>query len=189
MKDEKLIEPVISTDDLVLPSLWFEEITFSDGTVLKLDRDEIIVLVGPNNAGKSAALREMESWVAHSRTGQVIKNAKLSKVGTKDDLQKYLDAKAQKSGDAINLQYGGIGYSIHHAHLHYFDELIDRHPVASFFAKRITTESRIQDASAAPAIALFQSPPTHPIHILLMDPELAKDISSKFQHAFGKDLD
>lgn len=188
MTVENKIESNTANPHLLRPRLSFEEITFSDGTTLTLDDDDIIIFVGPNNAGKSAALRELESWVARSRAGLVIKNAKMRKVGNQDDLRTYLDAKAQKSGDANNLQYGGIGYNIHHSHLQYFDQTTDRHPVAPFFAKRITTEARIQDANAAPALALFQSPPTHPIHILLMDPELAKDISGKFQHAFGKDL-
>jgi len=188
MSEDKQVEGATANTELLRPRLSFEEITFSDGTILTLDDDDIIVFVGPNNAGKSAALRELEAWVARSNAGLVIKDAKMRKVGTQDDLRQYLDAKAQKSGDAVNLQYGGIGYNIHHTHLNYFDSSTDRHPVAPFFAKRITTEARIQDGNAAPALALFQSPPTHPIHILLMDPELAKDISGKFQHAFGKDL-
>lgn len=43
----------------IAPSLSFESITFSDGQTLNFDSDEIIVFVGPNNAGKSAALREL----------------------------------------------------------------------------------------------------------------------------------
>lgn len=174
--------------ELLRPRLSFETITFSDGTTLTLDDDDIVVFVGPNNAGKSATLRELEAWVARSKPGIVIKHATMRKVGTQNDLRAYLDAKAQKSGDSGNLRYGGIGYDIHHSHLQYFDQPVDRHPVAPFFAKRLTTERRIQDSDAAPALALFQSPPTHPIHILLMDPDLAEDISDKFRHAFGKDL-
>lgn len=174
--------------ELLRPRLSFETITFSDGTKLTLDEDDIVVFVGPNNAGKSAALRELEAWVARSSSGLVIKGATMRKVGTQDDLRAYLDTKAQKSGDSVNLHYGGIGYNIHHTHLQYFDRPTDRHPVAPFFAKRLATEGRIQDSNAAPALALFQSPPTHPIHILLMDPDLSRDISDKFQHAFGKDL-
>lgn len=173
---------------LLRPRLSFETITFSDGTGLKLDEDDIVVFVGPNNAGKSAALRELERWVARSAAGFVIKDATMRKVGTASDLRAYLEANAQKSGKSSNLQYGGIGYNINHAHLEYFDREKDRHPVAPFFTKRLATEGRIQDSNAAPALALFHSPPTHPIHILLMDPDLSKNISEKFQHAFGKDL-
>lgn len=178
----------IKDDNLLRPRLTFETITFSDGTQLTLEEDDIVVFVGPNNAGKSATLRELESWVSRSIPGVVVKSANMRKSGTQEDLRAYLNVKSQKTGDRANLYYGGIGYSIHHTHISYFDQPSDRHPVAPFFAKRLTTESRIQDSNAAPALALFQSPPTHPIHILLMDPELSKDISDKFQHAFGKDL-
>ena len=180
----------MATDESTLlhPRLSFETITFSDGTTLTLNEDDIIVFVGPNNAGKSATLRELEAWVGYSNEGLVVKSATMRKVGTADDLRAYLEAKSQKSGDSVNLSYGGIGYNIHHTHLQFFDGVRNRNTVAPFFAKRLTTESRINDSNAAPAIALFQSPPTHPIHILLMDPELSKDISDKFQHAFGVDL-
>ena len=174
--------------ELRRPKLFFKTITFSDGTTLTLDEDDIVVFVGPNNAGKSAALRELESWVARSESGLVIKNATIIKKGTRDDLEAYLEAKAQKNGVGTSLHYGGIGYNIHHTNLKYFDNPNDRHPVAPFFAKQLTTEGRITDSNAAPSIALFQQPPTHPIHLLLMDKTLSEDISDKFKHAFGKDL-
>lgn len=174
--------------EILRPRLSFETIKFSDGTELRLSEDDIVVFVGPNNAGKSAALRELEAWVARSTPGVVIQGATMRKVGTQADLKAFLESKALKSGDSANLTYGGIGYNIHHSHLHFFEQPSDRHPVAPFFAKRLTTEGRIQDSNAAPNIALFQAPPSHPIHILLMNPELAKEISNKFRHAFGKDL-
>lgn len=183
--DDKIPVEEVET---VRPRLSFETVTFSDGTVLRLGEDDVVVFVGPNNAGKSATLRELEAWVARSSPGLVIKDATMLKVGGQSDLKAYLEANAQKSGDSFNLTYGGIGYNIHHSHLHYFDSPSDRHPVAPFFAKRLTTETRILDSNPVPAIALHQSPPSHPIHMLLMDEELAMMISDKFRHAFGKDL-
>ncbi|MDE0658251.1 MAG: AAA family ATPase [Gammaproteobacteria bacterium] len=170
------------------PTLSFRTITFSDDTTLTLDEDDIVVFVGPNNTGKSAALRELQGWVAHSSSGLVVKNATMCQQGTQEDLRAYLEAKALKTGSGGDLTYGGIGYNIHHTHLSYFDQPADRHPVAPFFARQLATEGRITDSNAAPGIALFQDPPTHPIHLLLMDEALAKDISDKFKHAFGKDL-
>lgn len=178
----------VDTTAITRPRLSFETITFSDGTTLTLDEDDIVVFVGPNNAGKSAALRDLEAWVAKSIAGAVIKDAKMRKTGNKDDLLAYLEANAQKHGDRANISYGGIGYSIHHSNLYYFDQERDRHPVAPFFANRLATENRIQGSNAAPPIALFHEPPSHPIHILLMDPALATDISDKFRRAFGEDL-
>jgi ABC-type hemin transport system ATPase subunit len=45
----------------IAPSITFESVTFSDGTTIQLGVSDIIVLVGPNNAGKSAMLRELEN--------------------------------------------------------------------------------------------------------------------------------
>lgn len=175
------------TKELLKPTISFESITFSDGTTLSLDEDDIIVFVGPNNAGKSAALRELENWIAHARPGLVIKGTTLRKTGTTADLRAYLEVKSQKNGDVASFAFGGMGYNIHHSHLHHFEQ-VALNPVAPLFSKRVTTENRIQDSNPAPAIALFNQPPTHPIHVLLMDPDVAHDLSGKFRHAFGKDL-
>jgi energy-coupling factor transporter ATP-binding protein EcfA2 len=173
---------------VVRPSISFETVTFSDGQTLSFEDDEIIVFVGPNNAGKSAALRDLQSWIVRSQKQTVVHAATIKKTGSSSDLRAYLERYSQKSGDAANLAYGGIGYNIHHTHMHYFDEEIDRHPVAPFFSTRLATESRINGSDPAGAIALYQSPPTHPIHLLLMDPKLGASISALFRTAFGKDL-
>ena len=112
----------------------------------------------------------------------------MTKKGTQESLRAYLEAKAQKSGGSVDFYYGGIGFNIYHSHLSHFDNATDRHPVAPFFVKQLTTESRLTDSNPAPGIRLFQDPPTHPIHLLLMDPALSQDISDKFKHAFGEDL-
>lgn len=169
------------------PSLSFASITFSDGTSLSLDDDDIVVFVGPNNSGKSAALRELEAWLARSAPGVVISSASIKKTGTSSDLKIYLEQHALKSGAQGQELYGGINYNIHHSHLQFFDHS-NRDPVAPFFVKRIATETRIQASNAAPGIALHLEPPTNPIHLLMMYPALASDISSKFRHAFGADL-
>lgn len=185
MTDNELSKP---TANLERPTLAFETITFSDGSKLSFEDDDIVVFVGPNNAGKSATLREMEAMVARTHSGAIVHSAELRKTGDSVSLRAYLDQHAQKSGSGTDLCFGGIGFNIHQSHTSWFDRVDDRHPVASFFAKRLATETRIQDSTAAPAIALYSSPPTHPIHMLLMDEKLAAEMSGKFRHAFGVDL-
>ena len=84
---EKNLSPTPEADvKPIRPRLSFETITFSDGTKLQLAEDDIVVFVGPNNAGKSAALRELEAWIATSSPGLVVKNAALREVGNRADL-------------------------------------------------------------------------------------------------------
>ena len=77
--------PQVDEVKLQPPKLSFEAITFSDGTTLKLDEDDIVVFVGPNNAGKSAALHELEERVKRSTPGLVVKNSTMSKKGTQEN--------------------------------------------------------------------------------------------------------
>lgn len=181
-------EPVELATKPQRPTLAFETITFSDGSTLTFEDDDIVVFVGPNNAGKSATLREMETLVGREDSGLIVRSAQLRQTGDSDSLRAYLDQYSQKSVTGAQLHYGGIGFNINDSHLQFFDKSSNRHFIAPFFAKRLATETRIQDSIAAPGIALHRSPPTHPIHLLLMDEELAADMSEKFRHAFGADL-
>jgi ABC-type cobalamin/Fe3+-siderophores transport system ATPase subunit len=172
----------------VRPTLSFKEITFSGGTTLTLAEDEIVVFVGPNNAGKSASLREMEALVARDGSHTVIKSASLHKTGKKDDFVSYLERNSQKVKQGHEYHYAGFGFNIHQNHLQWFDNPTDRHPIASFFCSRLATENRIVASNHAGPIALYDQPASHPIHLLLMDEKLADRISNHFHHAFGKDL-
>jgi len=182
---EEAASPAVTT---VRPTLSFETVTFSDGSTLSFEDDEIVVFVGPNNAGKSAALRELQNSVSSPQQLTVISNTKINKIGSGQDLLKYLEQNSLKSGEAPNITYGGIGYNIHHSHMNFFDQHGNFGPVAPFFSTRLATEDRITTSNPAGPIALHQNPPSHPIHLLLMDPELATTVSKHFRRAFGKDL-
>jgi hypothetical protein len=170
------------------PALSFETITFSDGQTLSFEEDDIIVFVGPNNAGKSAALRDLQHLLGRPDKQLVITAASLRKIGNAADLLKYLEQNAQRTGGSDQLSYAGMGYQIHHSHVSFFDIPANRHLVAPFFSTRLATEVRITASDPAGAIALYVDPPTHPIHLLLLDPKLADEISGHFRRAFGHDL-
>ena len=81
---------------LIRPSITFESITFSDGQTIALEEDEIVVFVGPNNAGKSEGLRQLRNWITQSQPQTVIANTALRRGGTERDLEAYLEKHAQK---------------------------------------------------------------------------------------------
>ena len=39
------------------PRVWVKTVKFSDGTTIEFADDDVVVIVGPNNSGKSATLR------------------------------------------------------------------------------------------------------------------------------------
>jgi hypothetical protein len=131
---------------------------------------------------------ELEKFVARSAAQNVIQNAILRRSGTNDELLHYLNKNALKVGDLGQHSYAGIGYHIHHSHVALFEQPVDRHPIASFFCTRLSTENRLSGSNPANAISLHIEAPSHPIHLLLTDEVLAAKISRLFHHAFGVDL-
>jgi ATPase subunit of ABC transporter with duplicated ATPase domains len=94
------------------PAVTFESLTFSDGTTIALDPNDTVVLVGPNNAGKSAALRELEQHIGPEIEQTVIKAASLIKSGTADQLRTLLLQHGRKIGAANNTSYAGFRYNL-----------------------------------------------------------------------------
>ncbi len=72
------------------PSVTFKSLTFSDGTTINLDPADVVVLVGPNNAGKSVTLRELEEAFAHNRKQMVLQSCETRMLGTKEEFQEFV---------------------------------------------------------------------------------------------------
>jgi len=53
-----------------MTKVWISELEFNDGTKISLDKNEVVVFVGPNNAGKSATLKEASSLLKSKVNGK-----------------------------------------------------------------------------------------------------------------------
>ncbi len=169
------------------PTISFEKLTFSDGTEVNLGVGDIVVFVGPNNAGKSAALRELEQFIGPPVRQTVITNASLRRTGSPQEVRSFLETTARKSGDAPNLVYQGFGYSINANALDgWWDSRLDL--FRNLLCMRISTETRITFSNKQPSIDTVSSSPTHPTHIIYADDRIEQRLSRYFKRAFGKDL-
>ena len=169
------------------PAVTFESITFSDGTTVTLDPTDVVVLVGPNNAGKSLALRELEQHIGNPANTTVIKSKTLLKTGTQENLSEYLRKHAQVRTQGSNRVYSGYRFSVPETRISEF-WTGNLEQLRSFFCMRILTETRITDSNPANAIAVLDEPASHPIHMLYSDDQLEHKISEYFQRAFGEAL-
>jgi ABC-type multidrug transport system ATPase subunit len=41
--------------------VFVNSVQFNDGSILTFEKNDIVILVGPNNAGKSASLKEISN--------------------------------------------------------------------------------------------------------------------------------
>ena len=166
---------------------------FSDGNEVEFDNNGITVFVGPNNAGKSASLKEMHSLLKNaSQETKVVKKIVMSKVGTNAELLGFLDeiSKKQESGNA-KANYAGFGFNVYpdNASSWWNNSLNNGlSELIGVFSNLLTTEVRLTAANPAQNISITTQPLTHPIHFLQTNDELEKQFSIYFRQAFGTDL-
>ena len=171
------------------PSVTFESITFSDGTTIDLDPSDVVVLVGPNNAGKSVALRELEGHIDGNFEALVVKSAKRLSVGTPENFDNFVRNHSQIKRNGTSWTVSGyrfsIGVSPLNLHQYWPNNVQIFRPL---FCLRIPTETRITDSNPVGAISVLDEPASHPIHLLYMDDQIESKMSGYFRRAFGEDL-
>ena len=186
-EDENLVAPE-SNPINGSPSVTFERITFSDGTAIELDPADVVVLVGPNNAGKSLALRELDAYLGGNSVTKVLKSITPRKTGTKEDFEAFVREHSQIRSQGGSWNISGYQYSLGISSLNLKDFWPDKlNQFKSLFCLRVPTERRINDSDPVDSIDTLEQPASNPIH-MLWDDELESKLSGYFRRAFNKDL-
>jgi len=164
------------------PVFSLNRISFSSGNTIELSPGDILVIVGPNNSGKSSALREIKKGCSNEPVGPVIKLCKPYKSDNLDNVSHWL----KKNTLLRNDHYYWVNASINEANL---QQQWMRSPsnVANFFVTLADTENRLQIGKPQ-ATHTVGGPPSHPFHVLFEDEEKDKQLSQYFNDAFGTDL-
>lgn len=170
----------------IKPKATLVEITFSGGDKVELSENEKVILVGPNNSGKSQSLREVVQICQSGNKNNclVVKDLKLNKNGSSKELLAYLKTNA----DLINNQFQMSDYLIHESHVQFWDNnpyLINGLHVGSI--KNIAANERLNICNQQNSISPGQQK-SKPQHILYDDEELMSRVSGLFRKAFSKDL-
>lgn len=169
------------------PTVSIESLTFSDGTTINLAPNEKLLLVGPNNSGKSLTLREIlrssNTEDGEFETNKVLKGMSLAKVGTAANLQSFLNQKAEFRDSLYRYQNWNF-YSK-------FVSLWDNRPyligLSEGFIKNIVAETRLQITGLQSSVSPDEQK-TVPQHVLYDDQIQMQRVSELFKQAFGEDL-
>lgn len=172
--------------------IWLSEIQFSDTSKIPLEKNDIVVLVGPNNAGKSATLKEAAKLIHQkNERGKVLLNITIEKDGELSDLMGDIASFSVKQWHGSSEPYyQGLGYSVYaptinNSWVNYQNGMGE---LSSVFVNSLTTEQRLSAANPATNIKLTSQPVQHPIHYLQKDDSLEQQFSDYFRQAFGTDL-
>lgn len=167
------------------PSASISKITFSGGQEFSFDPKEKVIVVGPNNSGKSQTLREIVKYASDGDQARpvVLKSLQIDKTGTSDDLKNYLEENAEVVGQ----QYRYKNWSLHTSHTSNWQQPLLRSNLAAGFMKNIDANNRLAICNLQNSVADTDQR-SSPQHLLYDSEALMKRISGLFRQAFGQDL-
>jgi hypothetical protein len=168
------------------PTVSISMIEFSGGQKITLFPYDKIILVGPNNSGKSQTLREIIRVCNSGENARptVVTDVSFSKVGTAKDLKDFLDENA----DFREGKYNYKSWTVRENALNIW-EGIDHLPngLAAGFIKNVNANDRLQICNQQNSISPGDQKST-PQHVLYDDSALMKKVSGLFRAAFGRDI-
>ncbi|PSL26455.1 AAA family ATPase [Chitinophaga ginsengisoli] len=171
-------------------SFWVSRLKFKGGQTIDLVKNSIVIFVGPNNGGKSTALREISKGnKLPSQHKYIFDKISFTSSGTKNEVEKML--RNRQLGDSYsfpdNIQMSRFGL------LNKWEEATtqgwDNHVgILPFFVKEFDTKDRLLLVEPAPNIDLHERPHQNPIHIIKADTRKEEVFSRYFRKAFGEDV-
>jgi energy-coupling factor transporter ATP-binding protein EcfA2 len=167
------------------PSASIAKLVFSGGSEFSLDPKEKVILVGPNNSGKSQSLREILSLSQNEKKERplVMADVQISKSGSADDLRKFLEDK----GSFVNGAYRYEDWTIPENQIQLWSQPFLIHSLLHGFIKKIAADDRLNICAQQNSIASCDQK-SKPQHILYDDEALMTKVSALFKRAFGKEI-
>jgi predicted ATPase len=168
-------------------------VAFSDGQTIAFESTDVVLIVGPNNSGKSAALRGIRDRLHNPATqNPVVKAAQAKKTGTTEQLLDWLASWVMKreDGNPGNPVYHAFGHGLHLSQVQADWGRGDGAlaGLLRWMCVLLNADERLQMSRPASSISLVRDPPSHPNHYLQRDDALELRLSNRFRQAFGVDL-
>ena len=167
------------------PTVSISRLTFSDGQCFSFDPGDKILLVGPNNSGKSLSLREVHKIASRGNQERTlaIKNIDMRKTGSAENLKEFLETEGTWS-DGV---YQYKDWQLHGTSIGRWEQPYIVKDLTLGFMKNITASDRLQICDVQPSISPTDQK-SKPQHVLYDDSTKMIEISQLFKRAFGEDV-
>jgi len=168
---------------------YISQITLNTGETISLNPDTILVFVGPNNVGKSQAIRDIYTLASGNAKGVLVDNELIEKPNIADvDLfmkQYAVRNLGQPLFHGLHFQIYGFDYKEYPSCLSPKDSLPDGFREAYFAF--LNTGDRL--AVCNPAAQIERTAPAENlIHALTRDEDYRTKVSNAYRDAFGTDV-
>lgn len=166
-------------------------VTFSGGQEVPLDFGSVLILIGPNNGGKSRALRDIEaSFASLDSARPVIPSIVSMRQGTAELFLQWLEHHYPCRADAEgrrHLRTKGARLAVNNVEAVWQtgDDLRGAH---AFLVHRLGTEERLTITNRVASIDPYRDQPRAYIHVLQANDQFRQKASDEVRSAFGLDL-
>ncbi len=167
------------------PSASISKVVFSGGNTFSLKENEKIIIVGPNNSGKSQSLREILSICENGvkPNNLVVTDLTVYKSGDVEDLRQFLADNADLVGEIYRFE----DWQIRESFLNFWAQPFLTRGIAGGFIRKIAADDRLRVCDQQNSIAPGDQK-SKPQHILYDDEVIMGEISELFSRAFGQEL-
>lgn len=160
---------------------YIKQIVFNSGLVLELEKNDIVLFVGPNNSGKSQSLKDIY-YCAESSTynGIVVQNVDVE-IDNRDIDELIKRVCVRKESNLyyfLNKAICGVGHNPIPRNSKSFG---DAKPI---FVANLTTEQRLSFSKPVENADIDGSK-FHPLHYLVDNTKYSSFIADEFEKAFG----
>lgn len=168
-----------------IPGLYVESLIFNNGESININKDDIVVFVGPNNVGKSQSLKDIYACITNQKYKKVIKDVSLTLQIQVND-EEFIKGYSTISTDPdTSYLYSGLNYRIYGYHLDDHKLRKDHiNEISKFFINELKTDNRLSIVNP-PKLLSTGMPSTHPIHDIKSYPKLRIKLSEYFHKTFG----
>ena len=167
------------------PTTSISELIFSGGNSFAFNKNDKVILVGPNNSGKSQSLREIIQICKDGKTDRsiVVSGLKLVKQGTTSDLKAFLE----KNATYVSGSYRYKNWRLNEHHISLWGNDYLQSTLLEGYIKNITANERLNICAQQNSISPGDQK-TRPQHVLYDEEYLMSEMSALFKKAFNKNL-
>jgi energy-coupling factor transporter ATP-binding protein EcfA2 len=184
-KGIKMKDTNIDVEEAVKNGGYISKLYLNNGKEVDIKENDIVLFVGPNNAGKSQALKDIYEICKVEKPTVVVNDIDLVKYD--GDIEELLESISIVDDSGGSKNYSGLGYSIATYSIADYEKRKYYGNLRPVFVVYLDTLKRLRISDPANLISRKEVK-KNPIHYAAFHREYRKWLSDNFKQAFGKEL-
>ena len=174
-----------NTEDMVENGGYISKLFLNNGKEIDINKNDIVIFVGPNNAGKSQALKDIYEICDTKKPTIVVNDIEIIKYA--GDIKAFLEKVSTVDDHGTYKNYAGLGYSFATSSITGYSTKKYYGSARPLFVAYLNTLNRLKISDPANLISR-KAAKKNPIHYVAFDRTYREWLSNNFKQAFGKEI-